>query len=373
MQRAKLPKYQVIKQHYQSQIESGQLGPEERIPSEKALALELGVSPLTVARALSELEDEGYVTRRVGDGTYVSPRHGASTSMKLSGEGKGAGQKASEVYMAILCNNMAFGFVPHMIHHIEERLSHLGFHILIKGLKDDFEEAMKAAIFFSTHPDVSALLYCPITSLLFETENNEVLKVLEKSGKPSLIFGDRLPGKDSLSVSTDNRQASISGVRHLIERGHKRIGVIWDKRNGAFLERLEGYRLALEEADLPFDECLVRRCRYDPFDTGSGNPLSGVMDHFLNLPAPPTAIYALDDYMAKYTYDYCIEKKIKVPRDIAILGFDDFLPSRLTRIGQDTERLAEETVAMLLTLLRGEAPPCREVLVPGRFIQGVST
>lgn len=372
MQPVKIPKYQMIKRHYQSRIESGELNPNDRIPSEKALATELGVSPLTVARALSELEDEGYVIRRVGDGTYVRQREGAESPL-FEGRSKVPGQKGTEVYLAILCNNMAFGFVPHMIHRIEERLSHLGFHIVIKGLKDDFEEAMKAAMFFGGQPDVSALLYCPITSLLFETENKEVLSVLRKFNKPSLIFGDRLAGRNCYSVATDNFEASLAGTRHLLEKGHRRIGLIWDKRNGALMDRLEGYRQGLEEKDITFDEALVRRCRYDPFDTEGGNPLAEVVDKLLSLPDPPTAIYALDDYMAKYTFDYCIERRIKVPRDLAILGFDDFLPSRLTRIGQDTEVLAEETVKMLLTLLRGEEPPRREVLVPGRFIQGIST
>ena len=65
-------KFQQIKSYFLEKIRSGQLKPGERIASEKNLAAEWGVSPLTVGKALAQLERDGYVVRRVGDGSYVN-------------------------------------------------------------------------------------------------------------------------------------------------------------------------------------------------------------------------------------------------------------------------------------------------------------
>jgi LacI family transcriptional regulator len=109
-----------------------------------------------------------------------------------------------------------------------------------------------------------------------------------------------------------------TATMHLIENGHSRIGFI----NGehwieAAADRLKGYRQALSTADIPFDPVLVR--------AGDWQVAAGY-EHalgLLDLPQRPTALFCANDLMAIGALDAARERKLTVPRDLSIVGYDD--------------------------------------------------
>ncbi len=110
----------------------------------------------------------------------------------------------------------------------------------------------------------------------------------------------------------------LSATEHLIELGHRRIGIITGPpRLQCSRARLDGYRAALEAAGLQFDNDLVY--------TGDFYHESGFTGgtQFLGLPDPPTAVFASSDQMAFGVYEAARQHGLRVPSDLSIVGFDD--------------------------------------------------
>jgi LacI family transcriptional regulator len=148
-------------------------------------------------------------------------------------------------------------------------------------------------------------------------------------------------------------------VQHLIDLGHKRIACI---AYGPVVpeahihRRLQVYQATLEAAGLVYDETLLREGDYDP-ETGYSAMIS-----LLDGPVQPTAVYAMNDLMAFGALKAIQERGLRVPEDIAVVGFDDarlaaFSQPPLTTVFEpDVEhgRLAGET---LLKLINGQPVP----------------
>ncbi|HMO59017.1 MAG TPA: substrate-binding domain-containing protein, partial [Roseiflexaceae bacterium] len=164
--------------------------------------------------------------------------------------------------------------------------------------------------------------------------------------------------------------AAAEAIRHLIERGHRRIAHLagpYDTPPGKV--RLQGYREALEAAAIDYDEQLVR---YGSFQR------EGVADLALQLlqvaAPPPTAIFAANDVMAIEVIRTLTHRGVRIPEDVAVVGFDnipeaDLVVPSLTTVGQDAQALGEQAAALLLERLAGEdAAELRHISMPFRLI-----
>jgi LacI family transcriptional regulator len=157
---------------------------------------------------------------------------------------------------------------------------------------------------------------------------------------------------DNLYV--DNVAASRAAVEYLIGRGHERIGMI-SGGSGPGKPRARGYREALAAHRLPPDDALVR----DGDFTADGGHRA--MLGFLDEPHPPTAVFAANDVMAMGALVALREAGLKVPDDVAVVGFDDvpvagLITPRLTTVAQFQENLGVRAAEMLLERLDGTAP-----------------
>lgn len=360
----KTHKYQQIKQHFIGQIQARQLRGNQRIPSEKDLSSLWGVSPLTVGKALSQLEQEGYLVRKVGDGTYVRdedelPRRALDPT-------------EDEHYIAMLINNMAYGFVPHCTHLVENRLSELGYHILIKNLNHSFEGTLRALRTLK-QSSIRGFLFTPIYSDLYESDNQDLLKAMEAMERPVVMLNSYLRQSPCNFVVSNSSQGSYDAIKHLIDRGHRRIALMWNDRDSGTYDRMDGYKRALDEHNIEFREDYVVRCRYALAPPEDRNPCRGTLQALMQLPEPPTALFALDDYMGTYTQHFCEEAGLRVPDDLAIVSFDDFLPSRLTVVRQDMDQIADRAADLLVRYLAGETPEENRIFVPTQLIVREST
>ena len=158
------------------------------------------------------------------------------------------------------------------------------------------------------------------------------------------------------SVHVNDVTAARAAVSHLIERGHTRIGLIAGQENTPpRRERELGYRQILAENNIPIDESLIR---------GGGFQEEGgykSMRNLLNLPSPPTAIFAASDLMAIGALMAIKDAGLSVPDDIAIIGFDDIPAAKLvspslTTIAQPLESLGRRAAQMIFDHLIGQAP-----------------
>jgi LacI family transcriptional regulator len=121
---------------------------------------------------------------------------------------------------------------------------------------------------------------------------------------PSVLPGDLVGGR--------------AATEHLIRRGCRRIAMINGQEGlDASRDRLRGYRQALSSHDLPFDADLVRPGNWEP-SAGYVGTMS-----MLELDTPPDAIFCANDMMAMGCYEALREKGLRIPDDVAVIGFDD--------------------------------------------------
>ncbi|MGV4987117.1 LacI family DNA-binding transcriptional regulator [Streptomyces sp. NRAIS4] len=126
------------------------------------------------------------------------------------------------------------------------------------------------------------------------------------------------PGADVPSVGATNWQGGMAATQHLIDLGHRRIGILQGPAGTLCARaRLDGYRSALETAGIAVDPALQQ-----PGDFYYTTGFSG-MSNLLALPEPPTAVFASSDLMALGAYEAIRQAGLRVGRDVSVVGFDD--------------------------------------------------
>jgi LacI family xylobiose transport system transcriptional regulator len=196
--------------------------------------------------------------------------------------------------------------------------------------------------------------------LVFSALPQEVKQQLRSRSIPFVIVdpaGD--PDPDVPSVGSANWNGGLAATRHLIELGHRRIGIITGPEDMlCSLARLDGYRSAMSMAGLETGPGLVR---YGDFHVEGGFDRAVEM---LRLPEPPTAIFAGSDLQALGVLEAARVNGLRVPHDLSVVGYDDVPVARwsspaLTTVHQPLRQMAEEAAQMLLRLRTEEASATR--------------
>ena len=158
--------------------------------------------------------------------------------------------------------------------------------------------------------------------------------------------GEPAPGVPS--VGATNWNGGLSATRHLLELGHTRIGMIGGpSRMLCSRARVDGYRAALETAGAAVDPDLIR---WGTFHVESGFEQGSAL---LELPDPPTAIFAGNDLQAFGVYEAARVKGIEIPSRLSVVGFDDLPMARwvgppLTTIRQPLTEMAATAARLVL-------------------------
>jgi LacI family transcriptional regulator len=152
---------------------------------------------------------------------------------------------------------------------------------------------------------------------------DEDTTTLLEDGVPVVLLGQRLHGARADCVFTDDEHGGHEATRHLLERGHRRIGLI-SGREGPEGLRTTGHHRALEEAGLEIDPSLQV--------VGDWHRAGGAaaMRKLIELSERPTAVFAENDLMAIGALDAAREGNLLVPGDLAIVGFDDIEAAQMT-------------------------------------------
>ncbi|HET9171668.1 MAG TPA: LacI family DNA-binding transcriptional regulator [Actinospica sp.] len=165
--------------------------------------------------------------------------------------------------------------------------------------------------------------------------------------------GDLEP--DVPTVGATNWQGGLAATRHLLELGHRRIGVVaGPDRLLCSRARVDGYRAALETSDLSFDPALVRA---GDFHHEAGNECGRQL---LRLENRPTAIFAGNDLQAMGVYEAAREAGLRIPEDLSVVGFDDLPATRwvgppMTTVRQPLSEMAA-TAARIVIELAAKGP-----------------
>lgn len=203
--------------------------------------------------------------------------------------------------------------------------------------------------------------------------DDQALYDLLNDGFPVVLLG-RLPGIKVSSVEFANRAGARAAVDHLLGQGHSRIGFVGYAPLSftGVTERLQGYQDALAAADIAFDETLVR---YGDRMPGTG---LAAITSLLEVSELPTAIFISSDVLAFPALAAIRQHGLRIPEDIAVVGFDDhplaqYAAPPLTTVRLSFEAMGRQAGKMLLDQLLHAAAPGREIELAGELIVRASS
>jgi len=186
------------------------------------------------------------------------------------------------------------------------------------------------------------------------------------SDLPVVVAGRPLHHGNANYVDVDNVAGAYTGVTHLLQLGHKRIGAITgEMRTTAALDRYTGYCKALQAHDLPVDETLISE--------GYFTEIGGYEAMKRLLPHKPDAVFSASDAMALGALRAIYEAGLTVPQDIALVSFDDLPPAtiarpQLTTVHQPVHAFGVKAVEMLLDVMKNGPTPPQQIILDTELI-----
>lgn len=190
------------------------------------------------------------------------------------------------------------------------------------------------------------------------SEDAEMQDILAAAGKPVVNISPLHTGDVSF-VNCNETAAARSAVQHLIELGHTRIGMVnYLVGHAAGEMRYQGYKQAHEIAGISMEEGLIVQREYDM------DSIQLDIRKMLTAAHRPTAIFAFNDYLATVVYRIASQLKLRIPYDLAVVGFDDdplaeYLWPPLTTVKQPIRELGKAAARQLICgdIQRQQLPP----------------
>ncbi|MER3543949.1 MAG: LacI family transcriptional regulator [Chloroflexota bacterium] len=254
----------------------------------------------------------------------------------------------------------ADAFLPEALHGLSQAARRHGFHVMLEALDPNDTTRHYSTLVRENHAD-GLVLSGP------RSDDAELIQ-LYREGFPIVLQG-QLPGSNVPWVDVDNTAAARAAVEYLIGLGHRRIGLITNAPlvYTAAAARLAGYRAALEAAGLPYDEALVR-CGNFTADSGYT-----AMVHLLSIRERPTAVFVASDLVALGAMAGARSLGLNIPRDLAVVGFDDiplarYMEPPLTTIRLPAFALGFAAGDLLIRLLKGEEIRSPHVLLETELV-----
>ncbi|RNI29351.1 LacI family DNA-binding transcriptional regulator [Rufibacter latericius] len=305
------------------------------------IARELNLSPTTISRALNDHPAVNQKTKqRISD---AATQMGYRSNMFASNLRK---QRTNTI--GLIVPRLDSPFHSAVIAGIEKIANEEGYNLIIsQSLETAQKEVANANTMFDSRVD--GLL----VSLSFETENLDHFERFINKGIP-VIFYDRVTEhKNCTSIVIDNLQAAYKATSHLIEQGCTNIvHITGNMKRNVYSDRLKGYKYALIDHNLPFTESNVI--------TGQMTEEAGKLaaEQILQMDPLPDGVFVSNDTCAVSCLKTLKQAGISVPKDIAIVGFNNDTISRviepnLTTINYPGQEMGEVAVRVLLLQMNG--------------------
>ncbi len=238
-------------------------------------------------------------------------------------------------------------YFPELVRGIEDAARQSGHGLFL--CNDDYEEqkALEYLAFIRSN-NASGLIAAPgimDTSAAIERQ----MQAFQRRNVPVVLFGQQRSGLEMTSIVVDARAAVLEAARHLIDLGHRRIGMITPPEARAVgKERIEDFRTAFMTLGQPLDPALILSGGFD-MEAGAAGA-----EQLMAMAEPPTAIIAANDLAAMGAIAWLQSHGRRVPDDVSVLGYDDipfarvFQPA-ITTVVQPIYEMGAAAMAAILT------------------------
>ncbi|MBE3559632.1 MAG: GntR family transcriptional regulator [Ktedonobacteraceae bacterium] len=350
--------YSQMIQEIRSRILSGDLAEGMRLPTELELARHYQASRGTVRQALGVLVNEGLLERIQGSGTFVrrlpASQNHRQPSLTQQSIGLILSQAGDELNLDILLG-------------VEQAVKPRGYQLSFAYVEED---ARQMAL------DIARLRHSTAGLIIFplsDTPHDPSLAQLHQEQVPFVLVDRYIPTLDCDYVVSDNVGGGYRATEHLLILGHRRIGFVSSSRGGLLTtsvrDRWEGYRKALREYRQSYEESLV----YHLVPTPVPEP-PNVYDEIMTAPDRPTAFFAVNDAVALGLLQAAQRHGLRVPEDVALVGFDDVsyaahLSIPLTTVAQQRTELGVRAGTLLINRIEGQiVGPPKHIELPTNLI-----
>jgi len=241
---------------------------------------------------------------------------------------------------------------------------------VIRGVEQEAGRHNHNVLIYGTHGKESSGRYLRTLSskvdgliIMARSVDEDSLWSLERQGVPFVLLGHSNGQLQCSTISVDNDAGAYKAAAHLLGHGHQRIGIITGPENSPDNRgRLQGYQKALLDAGISLHPNMVIPGKFK-YEEGQI-----AINRLLESNPRPTAVLAANDEMAIGAIDAARQRGLRVPEDLAVIGFDDIQMSALTHpslttVRQPMQLLGEEAVKLLFDRLNNSnGMPRHEVL-----------
>lgn len=325
------------------------------------IARHTGLSVSSISNILRH-DDERYSAEtrervhKVAERLDYHPHHGAR-SMLLG----------SSCVIGVVMPDFTYSFFPQILHGIENKAFAAGYQVLV--CQTHYEDKLEAQrLTLLRQHRVDGLIICPVP---FSDKNLRLFRRIKKSATPAVCVDSRVKGVGFDYVGTDDATGVRMAINHLVSLGHTRIGCLsFGDQSLLKTTRLKAYRMALYANDIPFDPAYVIDApwRID-------EPAKALLSCVKSATAP-TAFFAMSDTFAVWAYFALKDAGIRVPDDIALVGYGgihegQWLDMPLTTVQQPCIEMGREAVKQLLKRFKTPASKtAQNLLRPTLLVRG---
>jgi len=344
----RIPKYQEIADWLKENIRIGTFKSGEKLISEPSLCEKFGISRHTARAAISILEQEGFVVRKQGSGTYVN--HFISDT----------GRKKIGLLMTY-ADDYIF---PTIISSIEEILSEKGHSMTLSLTQNKVENERNQLLSFLAD-GIDGLIVEAAKSAL-PSLNLDIFREFAIRSIPVIFINTYHAGMSCNYIINDDEEGGRLAARHLIENGHKKIGGIFkhDDMQGNY--RYKGFAEELYEQNLKLYENNIVWFSTETLDSlFSQSQCKLLLDRLAGV----SGIVCYNDQVAVKLIQAFTRAGLHIPKDLSVVSFDNSNLSKVTSVpltsvthpGQELGRLAAES---LLQIIDGSQRPIRHIYKP---------
>lgn len=303
------------------------------------IAKRLNTTSATVSRALNDHPAISYKTKKrvLQAAERLNYRRNTVASALRRGQ---------TGIIGVIIPSAEINFFGSVVHGIENIANKNGYNVLIYQSNESWEHEQKG---------IETFLNARVDGIMVSMakEKNDYKHFLNAMHtKMPMVFFDRYDDElDIDSVFIDDHKGAYIATTHLIEQGYKRIAHISGPQHlKIFRARLDGYKAALKKNKIPFDSSLVFK--------GDVSIVAGrnAIQHFLKLPNPPDAVFAVEDFTALGAIKELKNNNISIPEDFGVIGFanesfGEHISPSLSTIDQQTVNMGKEAFQLIIKLI----------------------
>ena len=295
-----------------------------------------GVSAMTVSRVINGSKNVRESTRVAVQDAVARLNYSPNSAARSLAAGGAS-------HIGLLYANPSAGYLSQFLIGALEAARRTGAHLVLESCESEDAQDQADVARLLAQSDVDGFILPPPLS-----ESQAILAELALVDMPLVTVAMGLPHEEMLNVRIDDYSAAAEMTRHLIDLGHRRIGLIKGHPNHvASHDRARGFCDTMKEYGLAVED--------GPIEQGFFTYRSGLRaaERLLALPERPTAIFASNDDMAAAAVSVAHRMGLAVPGDLSVVGFDDTAMAttiwpELTTVRQPIAEMAEAAVDLLL-------------------------